>query len=93
MITDIKFGRAKGTEHYVMYVYRNASGNALIGGFYDPHYTFTELDILIKITHTLSHETLHKVLNKLEGARTCKALDTWCAARSWRDYDDSGMCF
>ena len=45
------------------------------------------------IAAILSHETLHKVLFKVEGTKACRFLDDWCAARNWHYDGDSGFCF
>lgn len=89
MISNIKFGRRKAWAlTSVMYVYHNLGGTAFINSNNDDWLGF-ELDVV----PILSHETLHKVIFKLEGGKASSALDKWCRSRKWLWNDDSGVCF
>jgi hypothetical protein len=91
MISDIKFGKATKpkfmTKATAFYVYHNLSGVALINSNHDDW-----LGITVDIAAILSHETLHKVIFKLEGGKTSSALDKWCKSRKWLYNDDTGIC-
>lgn len=91
MINDVVFGRSSyKIKSCPFYVYQNFSGNAIINKEYDGG---DWLEVQIQIAAILSHETLHKVLLKLEGARASRSLDKWCRSRRWIYNDDSGICF
>lgn len=91
MISDIRFGRKKigGWLHEAaaFYVYHNCSGATMI----NTNGSRDWLGIEIDIEHILSHETLHKVLFKLEGVIASKGLDKWCNKRQFVMNDYSGI--
>lgn len=90
MIADVRFGRAKKWKKTVtFYVYFNASGTAFINYQYAGSWFGVEVDIVA----ILSHETLHKVIWKLEGDGASSGLDRWCRSRQWLYQDNTGLCF
>jgi hypothetical protein len=90
MIENIKFGHNKKSnfvKNSTFYVYHSLSRTAFINSDQKDWFG-VELDIVA----TLCHETLHKVLFKLEGGKTSTALDKWCKSRDWLYNDNTGFC-
>ena len=90
MINNIIFGKCSDSKmkRIDFYVYQNLSGNALISPLIDDW-----IGIQGVIEKVLSHETLHKVIFKLEGGKTSTSLDIWCRSREWFYYENTGICF
>ncbi len=94
-IGDIRFGRATKpkfiTDSTVFYVYHNLVPRTFIVG--KVRSPCGDIGIESDIAAILSHETLHKVIFKLEGGKPSSGLDKWCRSRNWLYQDDSGVCF
>lgn len=91
MINNILFGTSKkAVKLSVMYVRDDNSGNCMIGHL-------TEKELLIEATvwidAILSHEELHKVINRLEGRKASKGIDKICTKNDWQYVDSTGICF
>ena len=88
MINNVLFGKAE-QKNADAYVYHNLSGNMLIAPDV-PHW----IGITHFIENIISHETLHKVIFKLEGSETSGSLDNFFSrSRKWFYQDNSGLCF
>lgn len=92
-ISDIQFGRNKSArwigKKTQFYVYHSDSETAFINS----HYAGSWVGIEDDIESVLIHEDLHKIIWRVENAGASKGLDRWCASRSWRYRDKSGVCF
>jgi hypothetical protein len=88
MISDIKFGKSKArwARKADFYVYDNLAENAFVG-------KNSWIGSLFDLCWDISHETLHKVLFKIEGKQASHGLDRWCKKRRFFNPDNSGVSF
>ncbi len=92
MINDIRFSKTKDYDHDALfYTYnddrRTKDGAAIINIWFKGGWGLIEDEL----PDIFSHETLHKVLAKLEGHEVCSDLDKWCEKRHWHRYKQTGL--
>jgi len=92
MINNIKFGKLTDPKktRWAFWVWDNLSGNTMLNSSWESE---RWIGIEFDIENTLSHETLHKILFKIEGIKASHGLDNWCKSRKWLYQDNSGIAF
>jgi hypothetical protein len=88
VISDFRFGHNSSMPEAMMYVYHNSIPRCFIN---EKNQNWCGIEIGAEFI--VVHESLHKVINSLEGAKASKGLDKWCKKREYKGLHITGVCF